>query len=110
VDDSLPVAAVEANPSVRIRFQSLHALMHALSVGRGPASRVTKRAIKALTSRRLRRWALRVTRRRVVYGETRPPDEGLMLELRWRFKGEVVALSEYLDRDLVSLWGYDSIG
>ena len=30
-----------------------------------------------------------------------------MLELRRRFKGEVVALSEYLDRDLVALWGYD---
>jgi len=26
-----------------------------------------------------------------------------------RFKGEVVALSEYLDRDLVALWGYDDI-
>jgi hypothetical protein len=33
-----------------------------------------------------------------------------MLELRRRSKGEVVALSEYLDRDLVTLWGYDSIG
>jgi hypothetical protein len=32
-----------------------------------------------------------------------------MLELRRRFKGEVVALSEYLGRDLVTLWGYDSI-
>ena len=30
-----------------------------------------------------------------------------MLELRRRFKGEVVALSEYLGRDLVRLWGYD---
>ena len=28
-----------------------------------------------------------------------------MLELRRRFKGEVVALSEYLDRDLVSAVG-----
>ena len=32
-----------------------------------------------------------------------------MGELRRRFKGEVVALSEYLDRDLVGLWGYDRI-
>jgi hypothetical protein len=30
-----------------------------------------------------------------------------MIELRHRFKPEVVALSEYLQRDLVSLWGYD---
>ena len=33
-----------------------------------------------------------------------------MLELRRRFKPEVVALSEYLGRDLVSLWGYEQIG
>ena len=32
-----------------------------------------------------------------------------MLELRRRFKAEVVRLSEYLDRDLVSLWGYDEL-
>ena len=32
-----------------------------------------------------------------------------MLELRRRFAPEVVALSEYLDRDLVSLWGYDRL-
>ena len=33
-----------------------------------------------------------------------------MLELRRRFRGEVEALSEYLDRDLVTLWGYDNVG
>jgi hypothetical protein len=33
-----------------------------------------------------------------------------MLALRRRFKGEVQALSEYLDRDLVTLWGYDANG
>ena len=37
------------------------------------------------------------------------PDEQLMAELRRRYKHEVVALSEYLDRDLVALWGYDRI-
>ena len=38
-----------------------------------------------------------------------PPDEVFMAELRRRLKPEVVALSEYLDRDLVSLWGYDEL-
>ena len=33
-----------------------------------------------------------------------------MAELRRRFKPEVVALSEHLGRDLVTLWGYDRIG
>ncbi len=32
-----------------------------------------------------------------------------MQELRRRFKPEVVALSEYLQRDLVALWGYDDV-
>jgi hypothetical protein len=33
-----------------------------------------------------------------------------MRELRRRFKPQVVALSEYLGRDLVSLWGYEELG
>ena len=32
-----------------------------------------------------------------------------MLQLRRRFKPEVVALGEFLERDVVRLWGYDSI-
>ena len=36
-------------------------------------------------------------------------DEDVMRELRVRFKGEVVALSEYLGRDLVNEWGYDRV-
>ena len=32
-----------------------------------------------------------------------------MLDLRRRFKPEVVALSEYLGRDLVALWGYEDV-
>jgi hypothetical protein len=31
-----------------------------------------------------------------------------MRELRGRFRGEVAALGEYLDRDLLGLWGYDA--
>ncbi len=33
-----------------------------------------------------------------------------MAELRVRYKPEVVALSEYLGRDLVREWGYDELG
>jgi hypothetical protein len=32
-----------------------------------------------------------------------------MRELRRRFKPEVQALGDYIDRDLVSLWGYDEL-
>jgi hypothetical protein len=57
----------------------------------------------------VRRGANMALRRRVISPDAPPPDEDVMMELRRRYKPEVVALSEYLDRDLVSLWGYDEI-
>jgi Sulfotransferase family len=109
VDDSAPIEAIEANPSFEVRSPKLHELVRSVYVGRGPVSRGVKAAIKSVTSRELRRELLRLTRRRVVYGEPQRADETVMLELRRRFKGEVIALSEHLDRDLLSLWGYDAI-
>ena len=46
---------------------------------------------------------------RAVHGRPPAEDEEFMRELRRRFKPEVVALSEYLQRDLVALWGYDDL-
>jgi len=48
--------------------------------------------------------------RRFIYRSRAEPSDTFMLELRRRFKPEVEAISEYLGRDLVSLWGYDRIG
>jgi len=110
VDDAYPIEVLSANPTVLIRSQQLDEMVHAVSVGRGPLSRAVKGTIKMILPRPLRRRTLGVTQRRVVYGKPPPPDEELMLELRVRFKGEVAALSEYLDRDLVKLWGYEGIG
>jgi hypothetical protein len=107
VDDSFRVASVEANPTVSVRNRRLHELVHALSVGHGPASRTVKNAIKAVTPRRARRKALHATQRRVIFTEPEPADEGLTAELRGRFRGEVAALSAHLGRDLIELWGYD---
>ncbi len=109
VDDMAPIEALETNPTVHVRSLRLSVLVRRFYMGRGPAWRVAKRAVKAATPRRLRRDALEAVQGHVVYGAPHPPDEALMLELRRRFKGEVVALSEYLDRDLVALWGYDGI-
>jgi hypothetical protein len=110
LNEALPIETMDVNLTNRtMRSQRLDDLVHAVSVGRGPASTIAKSAIKAVTPRRLRREALSVTQRRIVHGSTPPPDESLMLEIRRRFEGEVVALSEYLDRDLVTLWGYDDL-
>ncbi len=110
VDDSFPVHAREANPTVRLRSQQLDDLVNAVSVGRGPVSRAVKASVKAITPRQLRSEALKMTLNHVVYGGVTAPEESVMLEIRRRYKGEVVALSEYLDRDLVAQWGYDDIG
>jgi hypothetical protein len=109
VDDSAPIEVVEANPSYRVRSPQLHELVRSVYMGRGPVSRKVKAGMTSLTSRELRRRLLQMTLRRVVYGQPQSEDESVMSELRRRFKGEVVAISEYLDRDLVSLWGYDQL-
>ncbi len=109
VDDNHPIASVQANPSVRVRSSRLHAAVRAVSVGRGGPARALKRPLKTLLPQTLRRRALRATQERLVYGRPRVADEQLMRELRDRFKGEVVAASEYLDRDLVTLWGYGDV-
>ncbi len=110
VDGSAPVDVMDVNrTNRRMRSQRLDDLVHAVSVGRGPASRLAKSAIKTLTPRKLRRDALYAAQRRIVHGSAPAPDETLMMELRRRFKPEVVALSDYLDRDLIGLWGYDEV-
>jgi hypothetical protein len=109
VDDSVAIEALQANPTVRVRSQRLNELVHGVSVGHGRVSRAAKAGVKAVTPRRLRRGALDVAQRRLVFADPDPPDEQLMLELRRRFAGEVRDLSDYIKRDLVSLWGYDRL-
>jgi hypothetical protein len=110
LDDSAPVELREANPTVRVRSPRLNEMVRAVSVGSGPAARAIKLSVKALMPRRLRARALQTTHRKILYGAPQPADEQLMLDLRRRFRGEVVALGEYLGRDLVTEWGYDRLG
>jgi hypothetical protein len=109
VEDSVPVTVLDSNPSVLVRSQGLDDLMHAVSTGRNPAARVAKTALKAVAPRDVRRRTMRLMRWSLVQSEPRPVDEGLMRELRLRFRGEVEAVSEHLGRDLVALWGYDKL-
>jgi Sulfotransferase family len=113
VDDSLLIETIEVISGRRktVRFIGLHHVTRALKRARhnpaaaGPVSR----AVSALTPGLLSSHMAQGIWRRVVYSVPPPPDEELLLELRRRFKPEVVALSDYLDRDLVTLWGYDGI-
>jgi len=110
VDDTAAAQPVQANPTVRMRSVRLSQALLALRTGRGPLGGPLNASIRALTSERARSRAMGLMRRRVLYGAPRPPDYELMAELRRRYRGEVEALSEYLDRDLMELWGYDRLG
>jgi hypothetical protein len=110
LDDTAPIQLTEANPTVRLRSRKLDELTSSVYLGRGSVAGPLKTAFKTIAPRRARKTALRVVRGRLIYSKPSPPDEALMLELRRRFKPEVVAASEYLNRDLVTLWGYDRIG
>jgi hypothetical protein len=109
VDEMSPVEIVQANPTVRLRSRRGQELLRSFYEDRGTAARAIKAAVKATTPTALRRSALQTAQRRLVYGAPRAPDEALTLQLRHRYKDEVVALSDYLGRDLVTLWGYDGI-
>jgi hypothetical protein len=94
-----------------VRSPRLHRAVLALQRARrrpAQAGRLS-RTVEALTPGVLRNDAVENLVRRLVFSVPRPPDEELLLELRGRFKPEVVALSEYLGRDLVREWGYERI-
>jgi len=109
VDDTVAIDAVEANPSVQVRNGRLYALERALSLGEHPLARAAKASLTALTPARLRR-VIRSSGRRLAFSSPERVDEQLMAELRERYRPEVAALGEYLDRDLVSLWGAEDVG
>ncbi len=110
VDDSLPVEQVDTKPLKDVRFQRLHQLTGSMQEARRnpsavhPAVRALDAVVPAGARERLgERW------RSFIYQARARPSEQLMLELRRRFKPEVEAVSEYLGRDFVTLWGYDRI-
>ena len=107
VDDSFSPAPTQANPSVAVRSVRLDGMMRAVRAPRGPVSRAVRGALGGLTTGAMRRQLLYPLRRRLLYGEPPAVDPALERELRARFEGEVAALGEYLDRDLLALWGYD---
>jgi len=106
VEEHLEVPALEANPTLATRSQRADALLHAISHGEGAITGAVKRVVP----QHLRRQALSTVQRRLVWGEPPEPDEQLIVSLRRRLAPEVAALSDYLGRDLVTLWGYEKLG
>ncbi|HUB74960.1 MAG TPA: sulfotransferase [Solirubrobacteraceae bacterium] len=109
VDDGVEIAPLEANPTVRVRSARLEDMVNAADQGDGGLARAVKTTARiALPSRRLRKGAYWLVRRRMVFAKPPALDETLMRELRERFRPEVAAFGEYIGRDLLTLWGYES--
>ena len=104
----LAIEPLDANPTIAPRAR-LESWRRRLRRGQDPLWRGVRAAGKAFTSREIREKFFYPLVPRAVYREPPPPDEAFMAELRRRFKPEVVALSDYMQRDLVALWGYDEI-
>jgi len=112
VDDTLPLQPVQTKPLKAVRSMRLHRLRRAVRRADANPAQATplSRALSTLLPKKVRRGALSKAFRSVAYAPPKPPDERFMLELRRRYRHEVVAISEYLDRDLVTRWGYDELG
>ncbi|MGO9489049.1 MAG: sulfotransferase family protein [Solirubrobacteraceae bacterium] len=108
VDDQVAIEQLEVNRAVGIHSPRTYSLVRSLYLGTAPAAGLAKSSIKALTSQRMRRQTMSAIRR-MQWDDPPPPDLEFMSELRKRVKGEVVALSEYLNRDMVALWNYDDV-
>ena len=108
VDDTLGLEPIETKRETHtaVRFMPLHRVSRKLRMAKHkPESAGTvARTVSRITPR-----SAQMAWRRLVYSRPAPADAELMSELRRRFKPEVVALSEYLGRDLVALWGYEDM-
>jgi hypothetical protein len=85
------------------------AMVRSVTVGGNPAAVALRRAMKTVLPESQRERLRGAIWMRLVFGSPRAPDERLIHELRRRFQPEVRALSEYLGRDLLELWGYDEL-
>jgi len=112
VDDTLPMEPVRTDPIPVVRSTRMHQLRRAVRRAADNPAQASPlaRTLNTLVPRRVRRGALSKAYSSVAYAAQQPPDPAFVRELRERCRPEVQAISEYLGRDLVSLWGYDELG
>jgi hypothetical protein len=112
VDDTLPMEPVRTEPIPVVRSTRLHRLRRAVRRAEDNPAQASAfaRTLNTLVPKRVRRGVLSKAYSGVVYAKQQPPDPAFVRELRERCRPEVQAISEYLGRDLVSLWGYDKLG
>jgi len=111
VDDTVALRKVETEPLSTVRSMRMHELLRSVRRADFNPAQASgfSRALNKLVPKKVRRGTLSAAFRRVAYAPPQPPDEQFMRELRTRYRDEVVAVGEYLDRDFTGLWGYDKL-
>jgi Sulfotransferase family len=107
VDETLPIDVSNSTGRQRkaVRNVRLHRFATALRRARRQpeTASLPLRALSAVATARAETLG-----RRALYATAAPVDETLAGQLRERFRPEVAALAERLDRDLLAEWGYSS--
>ncbi len=122
VDETVAIEPVMTGQLPAVRSPRLYALTRGLGIVKQKVRRGRRAVVGSNASTPPRdadspppvrlarpRRALALAWRRALFAPQAPVDQALMRELRVRCRGEVEAISEYLDRDLVHEWGYDEL-
>jgi hypothetical protein len=112
LDDSVTIEPVATSPLPALRSPMLYQLAAALAIARRVATGGGGANARARPHRLMprARRSVGAVWRRLLFTPQAAPDPQVMADLRVRLKPEVVAISEYLGRDLVGEWGYDRVG
>jgi hypothetical protein len=107
-DAQVEIEPVRTKPVREARSVLAHRAVNRVRLAKRAPERVgpLARAVATLIPAAARSQRFGARWRRALYADQKPPDEELMSELRERFRPEVEALSEYLDRDMIARWGY----
>ena len=92
-----------------LRSKPMQRLLHTVTFGEGWAAPL-KPVLKRLVPEAPRRHLVQGFKRRFVFAPKQTLAPELVQRLKPRFREEVAALGALLDRDLLTLWGYDTTG
>jgi hypothetical protein len=103
-----PAFDVHNKGGVQLKSKAMQGLVADISHGKGlfaPAKQLVATVVPQQTRRAAVDWAYG----NLAFAQAKPLDPDLKRRLKQAFLPEVVALGQLLDRNLVSLWGYDAL-
>lgn len=94
---------------VQVKSKALQELVADVSHGKGVFA-PAKQLVATVLPQEKRRAAVDWAYNNLAFAQANPLDPALKRRLKQTFLPEVIALGQLLDRDLVTLWGYDTVG